>query len=122
MLARPRLTTMSRAGAGVILLLLCSTACRHSRPTASKPTPAPPVEEVRVRKQKITYPDNHDKEIKEILSLARQEHWEEAKVRAEAMHQKDPKNVIVTRVQSWVEQQAQQRREQAVEDKIREID
>jgi type IV pilus assembly protein PilQ len=121
MLARPRQSTLFRATAGVILLLLCSTACHHSRPSASKAPPPEPAEEIEVHKPKIAHND-YDQEIREILALARADHWSQAKARADALHEKDPKNPIITRVQSWVEQQSQQRNEQAVEDKIREID
>jgi len=41
---------------------------------------------------------------------------------ATALYQQDPKNPILTRIQSWVAQQSQQRRAQAVEDEIRKID
>jgi type IV pilus assembly protein PilQ len=56
------------------------------------------------------------------MKLADQGQWEEAQAKANALYRQDPKNPILARVQSWVAQQAQQRRAQAVEDEIRKID
>ncbi len=110
MTPRLRLTTTSKTAAAVTLLLFCLTACQHPAPPASSPPP------------KIAYSKTYDQPIKEIMDLAREDRWEEAQSKANALYQKDPSNVIVARVHSWVTQQAQQRRQQALEDKIREID
>jgi type IV pilus assembly protein PilQ len=92
-----------------MLLLLSMTAC-HSPAPAPKPSP------------KVTYNDTYDREVKSIMELANEGRWEDALAKATALYQQDPKNPIVTRVYTWVNQQAQQRREQALEDKIRSID
>ena len=102
--------TASKAAAAVTLLLFSLTACQQPKPQAARP-PA-----------KVTYSETYDREIKEIMDLARRNQWEEAQVKADALYLKDPKNVIFTRIHSWVDQQAQQHREQAVEDKIRDIE
>jgi type IV pilus assembly protein PilQ len=110
MLPRSRPTTASKAAVAVMLLLFSLTACQQPKPHAAPP-PA-----------KVTYSETYDREIKEIMDLARRNQWEEAQAKADAVYQKDPKNAILTRVHSWVGQQAQQRRQQALEDKIRDID
>src|ERR1051326_9030292 len=109
MIARPDLTKPSRALAVLALLLFSFTGCQHTAP----PPPEPP---------KVKYSENYDKEIKEIMDLASKDRWEEAQAKAAALHQRDPKNPLVDRVQNWVIQAGQKRREQALEDKIRDID
>ncbi len=99
-----------KAAAMAILLLFAMPACRHTPST----TPPPP--------QRVKYSQTYDPEIKEILALAKENRWEEAQAKAKALHERDPKNPILGRVQTWVDQQAQQRRAQALEDQIRSID
>ncbi len=110
MLSRIRVTTASKAAAAVALLLVSLTACQHPQP---QPSPPPP---------KVVFNETYDREIKEILELARQNRWEDAQTKATALYRQDPKNPIVARVNSWVAQQSQQHRSQALEDKIRDID
>jgi type IV pilus assembly protein PilQ len=110
MLSRIRATTTSKAAAAVALLLFSLTACQQPKP---QPPPPPP---------KVLFNETYDREIQEILDLARQNRWEDAQTKATALYQQDPKNPIVARVNSWVTQQSQQRRSQALEDKIRNID
>jgi type IV pilus assembly protein PilQ len=107
MLSRSRLTP-TKAAVATALLLCSLTACQHS--------PAPPP------KPPATYSETYDRQVKEILELANQNHWEEAQTKANALYAQNPKNPIVDRVHNWVNQQAQQRRAQALEDKIRTID
>jgi type II secretory pathway component GspD/PulD (secretin) len=109
MLSRTRLSTTSKAAAAVALLLCIFTACQNPKPKAPS---APPVE----------YSRKFDAEIKEIMDLARKGRWEEAQAKATALHEMAPKSTVVERVYTWVVQTGQQRREQALEDEIREID
>jgi len=109
---RPKLMSNSKATAAIALLLVFITACRHSAPPP--PPPAAP--------KKITYSESYDKEIREIMDLAGKDRWEEAEVKAAALQQKDPKNPMFERVHTWVMQARQKRREQALENKIRDID
>src|SRR4051812_24148643 len=109
MLSPPKLTTTIIATAAA-LLLLGLTACQH-------PAPPPPKEP-----PKVVYSDTYDKEIQQIMDLAGQKRWEEAQGRARALYDQDPSNQILARVHSWVDQQAQASRAQALEDKIRSID
>src|SRR6266850_7970462 len=110
---RPKLMSNSNATAAAIaLLLVLITACRHSAPPP--PPPAAP--------KKIAYSVNYDKEIREVMDLAGKERWEEAEVKAAALQQKDPKNPMLERVHTWVMLAGQKRREQALENKIRDID
>lgn len=102
------------------MLLLCSSVgCRHTPPkeaSVSSTSPPPPP------KPKVLYSKTHDREIKEILDLAAKDRWEEAQIRAAELHQNNPKNQLIERLQIWVNQSAQKRREQALENRIRDID
>jgi type IV pilus assembly protein PilQ len=109
MLSRFRLRIASKAAAAVTLLLFSLTACQHSKPQAPS---SPPVK----------YSKNYDPEIKEIMDLANQGKWEDARTKANALHEMAPKSPLVQRVYDWVVQTGQQRREQALENQIREID
>ncbi len=111
MLSRPKLTTTTFGSVAAALLLLGLTACHH--PAPPPPAPEPP---------RVTYSETYDREIKEIMALASQNRWEEAQNRATALYNQDPKNPILARVHSWVDQQAHSLRAQALEDKIRSID
>src|SRR5207245_2441706 len=119
----------SKAAAAMGLLLICLTGCHHplaparalataaaSAPVAGSPaTPAPG------STPKVKYNETYDPEIKEIVELAGKERWEEAQAKAEALVEKAPQNAMVKRVHGWVLDARQKRREQALEDKIREI-
>jgi type IV pilus assembly protein PilQ len=109
MLSRSRLSHTSKAAAAVALLLFSFTACQNPKPKAPGPPP-------------ITYNKSYDPEIKEIMDLAGKGRWEEAQAKATALREMAPKNALVERVYSWVVQTGQQRREQALENEIREID
>src|ERR1700730_12157951 len=106
----PKLTTTTRATAAAVLLLLSLTACQHPAPPPPKTPP------------KVIYSETYDREIKEIMDLAAQNRWEDAQARANALYAQDPNNQILARVHSWIDQQAQALRAQALEDKIRSID
>lgn len=71
---------------------------------------------------KVTYNETYDKEIKAIIDLAKDNHWEEAQVQSEALLKRDPGNPMLMRLQVWVTQQQRKRREQKLEDEIRAID
>src|SRR2546430_1012701 len=107
---RPKLKSNSNATAAIAMLLITLTACRHSAP----PPPAAP--------KKIAYNETYDKEIREVMDLAGKDRWEEAEVKAAALQQRDPKNPMLERIHTWVMQAGQKRREQALENKIRDID
>ncbi len=108
MLSRFRLSSASKAAAAVMLLLCCFTACQHPKPAPPSPPP-------------VTYSKKYDAEIKEIMDLASRGRWEEAQVKATALHEMAPKSTLVERVYTWVVQTGHQRREQALENQIREI-
>lgn len=125
-----RLTTSSKAAAGIVLVLFAFTACKHphqaefaavpepgafaSTPLATSPPDAIP--------PKVKYNQTHDAEIDQILDLARANRWEDAEKRAQALFVSDPTNPIVARVNSWVKAQAQRLRQQALESEIRKIE
>src|SRR5215471_4149904 len=102
----------SKATLTTAVLLASLTACKHT-----PPPPPPPVEP-----PKISYNETYDREIKEILDLAGKDRWEEAEIKAARLQQKDPKNPMLERVHTWVMQAGQKRREQSLENKIRDID
>lgn len=110
MFARSWLTSPVKAAAAAMLLLFSMTAC-HNPPPPPPPKPPPP-----------TYSETYDQQIKEVLDLAKAGRWEEAEAKSNTLLASDPKNPILQRVKSWLEQSAQQRRAQALEDKIRSID
>ena len=109
MLSRFRLSATSKAAAAVALLLCSFTACQNPKPKV----PSPP---------SVEYSRKYDAEIKEIMDLANKGRWEEAQAKATALHEMAPKSSLVERVYTWVVQTGQQRREQALENEIREID
>lgn len=122
MRSRTRLTTTLSVATALALLMSTLTACRHSGPPR-QPPPAPPEPSPALqRKPKVKYSESHDAEIKKILDLAREDKWEEAETRATDLFNRDPFNPLVARIQSWVKAQGQQRRQQALEAQIREID
>jgi type IV pilus assembly protein PilQ len=110
MLSQRRLTITAKAAAGIGLALLAFTACQNPKPAPPKPAPPP------------TFSEIYDRDINEVLQLAKENRWEEAQARANALFNQDPKNPILGRLHTWVDQAAQQRRQQALEDKIRSID
>jgi type IV pilus assembly protein PilQ len=110
MLPPPRLTTTLLATAVPALLLLGLTSCQNPQTSTQKPPPP------------ARYNATYDKEINHIMELASQDRWEDAQREVQALYQQDPTNPTLARIDTWVNQQAQRRRAQAVEDKIRSID
>lgn len=100
----------------MLLLLIFVTACQHSSP----PKPPKPPEPAKVAKP--VPEESYDRQIEDILALARREKWEQAKASADVLYQQAPKNAQVERIHSWVTQSAQKAREKQLEDQIREID
>ncbi|MGA2660439.1 MAG: type II secretion system protein GspD, partial [Verrucomicrobiota bacterium] len=119
MLSQNRLTIPSKAVTAIVLMLVAMSGCQHS-PPSPPPSPSPPPPPP--KPPKVVFSKSHDQEIKEIMELARQDRWEEAQTKAFLLWQQNKNNPIVMRVHVWVDQQAQLRRAQALEDKIREID
>jgi type IV pilus assembly protein PilQ len=109
---KPKPMSNLKATAAIAMLLICASACRHTAPPPPPLAPPP----------KIAYNETYDKEIREVMDLAAKDRWEDAEVKASALQQKDPKNPMLERVHSWVMQAGQKRREQALENKIRDID
>jgi len=56
------------------------------------------------------------------MDLARQGRWEEAHLETAGLVARDPKNPMLQRLHTWVSQQSQQLRQQALEDEIRKVD
>jgi len=80
-------------------------------PTINLPTPP-----------KVEYDPVYDSEIKEVFRLAGKNQWEEAQAKSAGLVQFCPTNAMLERLNNWVVQQGQKRREQALEDEIRNID
>ena len=71
---------------------------------------------------KVEYDPIYDSEIKEVFRLANKNQWEEAQAKSAGLVQFDPKNAMLQRLNTWVVQEGKKRREQALEDEIRNID
>ena len=88
-------------------------------PTTAPPLP-PAIQSVDVTK--VEYDPIYDSEIKEVFRLANANKWEAARAKSAGLVQFDPKNAMLQRLNTWVVQQGKRRREQALEDEIRNID
>jgi len=114
----------------IIATLVLLTGCQHPtnqpQSTAKSATPkthvAPPQPAPPTPPPKIEFNTNYDPEIKAVLELADKDRWEEAGAKTTDLVKRDPTNVMLQRLQTWVAQQGQKRREQALEDEIRKID
>jgi type II secretory pathway component GspD/PulD (secretin) len=127
-----------------LLLAICLAGCRSTtRSTAARPASPPEAKKAAAKPApaqtpavssptnasnaevglpKLTYSAAHDGEFKAIFDLAAKSKWEEAETRASRLYEADPEDASAQRLLSWVTKQRKLRREQAVEDKIREID
>ncbi len=72
--------------------------------------------------RKIKYDTAYDTDIRAILALADNNEWDEACRRSEALLAKRPDDTMLQRLDTWVLNERKRLREQAMEDKIREID
>lgn len=71
---------------------------------------------------KVIYNSSYDAQFQAIFEAAKAGRWEEAEERATQLSENDPQDASIRRVHTWVMKQRQLRRDQAVEDKIREIE
>ena len=104
-------------------LLICAllVACQSSGTKPSKPKKAPGDKNVPMEPP-TKYSQSFDKEIEEVFELAKKDRWEEAEELIENVLKDAPKDPTVMRVHEWVTQQREVLRNQALEDKIRQID
>jgi type IV pilus assembly protein PilQ len=108
-----------------IVALVLLTGCQQTQPqyrplpSAQSQPASPPAAP---NQAKVEYSELYDREIKEILALANQDRWEEARTQSAALLNRDPQNAMLKRLDTWVVQQSQARREQALEDDIRRVD
>jgi type IV pilus assembly protein PilQ len=100
----------------LVLLLVYVPGCQHSRELSQ---PASASEKPRPR---VKYSKTYDEQIRAVFDLARKNQWEDAEVKATALYAQDPENRALQRLYGWVKKEGQLRREQAVEDRIREIE
>jgi len=110
----------------VLYLLSGMTACRQREETQPRfasfnGAPAETLPPAKPAKS-VKYSSDHDAEIKGIMDLAAVGRWEEAGKKADALLLRDPLNPMVIRVSSWVKENTQRQREQALEDRIRTVD
>ncbi|MBM3879797.1 MAG: type II secretion system protein GspD [Verrucomicrobia bacterium] len=127
-----RASSHLRAAVGwlVLLAFLASSCQRYPASSSSRASQSRPAKTATSKRAAATeeaappvrYSSTHDDEIKEILNLATQRKWEEAEIHANALIARDPQDPAAQRLLTWVRQQRELRREQALEDKIREID
>ena len=73
------------------------------------------------KKPPIAFNGAYDEEILEIFDLARKGNWEQAENRVAQLHEMDPQNPTVDRLQNWVTKERQTLRDRAIEDEIRQI-
>ncbi len=97
---------------GLVLFVGCQQP-RYKESLPGAPASPPP---------KVNYNEMFDDEIKQVMALADDGRWEEALTQSGAVLTRAPTNAMLVRLHSWVEQQATKRREQALEDKIREVE
>ena len=107
--------------AGLVLLIGCRTTPANFSPVPAqtKSKPAPPVSSAPAKGPSSK---TYDNEIKGVIELASQDRWEEAQNASTTLYEKDPTNAMLQRLNDWVRQQGQKRREQALENKIREVE
>ncbi len=106
-----------------IAALVVLTSCRQTQPEYKTPVAAPtPAPAPTPPPPKVEYSPVYDTQIKAILELANKGRWEEADTQSQALLQRDPQNAMLQRLNTWVMQQSQARREQALEDEIRKVD
>ena len=102
---------------GLVLL----AGCQQPQSRRQNPKPEPKAQATPAR-PKVTFNETYDADIKAVLKLANDDKWEEAQTQADALLAKDPKQPMLERLQTWVKQESQKRREQALEDNIRSVD
>ncbi len=116
---------------------MAATACRRyeegaapaATPAKTAPAPAPEAATAKpetapkeTAEPKILYSAYNDDEVKTILKLANDGHWEDAEARTRALIAKDPQDAAAQRLLGWVQKQREIQRNKALEDRIREID
>ena len=109
----------------LVLLAGCQQPQTKSKPvsapvSAPVPPPKPTVAPLDAPVPRID--ESNDAEIAAVLELARQDRWEDARAKAAGILQFDPQNPMLQRLHTWVVQQGQKHREQALEDEIRKVD
>ncbi|HAV65507.1 MAG TPA: type II secretory pathway protein [Verrucomicrobiales bacterium] len=122
----------------VALAALAATSCASrrerpagpipdARPSAAEPatngvaaaaSPAPAQVEI----PKVRFDAAHDEEIKKVFDLANSGRWEEAENQARSLVEQFPNDSALNRLYTWVSDSRQRVRDQAIEDKIRQID
>ncbi len=110
-----------------IILVLLAGCVSSKKPAATQPRTQPAKEQPNEKSSVTTPPAvqqsaNNDEEIKIILDLADKGKWDEAETRAAVLFEKSPQDPSVVRTFTWVKNERQRRREQALEDRIRAID
>jgi len=105
----------------ITVALVLLTSCRHPQPQY-QPVPTPPAPAAAAAQPKIEYSETYDTQIQAVMELARKDLWEEAQMQTTALIERDPQDAMLQRLHSWVAQQAQYRREQALEDDIRKVE
>lgn len=110
----------ARAWLALAAAMLILQGCQSTQDPDGKPTPPP---KKATKKEKPTrFSRDYDAEIREIFELAKDDRWEEAQTKIEALREQAPEDPTVKRVHEWVVQQQALLRDQALEDTIRKID
>jgi type IV pilus assembly protein PilQ len=108
----------------MVLLIGCRTTPSSPPPGSAQPKyrAVPPPKPAPPAPPKVAISETYDKEIKGVIDLASHDRWEEAETASSALHAHDPGNAMLQRLHDWVVEQGQKRREQALENKIREVE
>ena len=97
---------------GLVLFAGCQQP-RYKESLPGAPASPPP---------KVKYSESFDAEIEAVVALARDNNWSAAEKESAVLLQKDPASAVLQRLHTWVTQQGQKQREQALENKIREVE
>ena len=66
--------------------------------------------------------DRYNEEIREVISLARRNEWDEARTQASALYALDPEDPEIERIYNWVEMEIKRRQQKAMEEELRDIE
>ncbi|MBI3851094.1 MAG: type II secretion system protein GspD [Verrucomicrobia bacterium] len=94
----------------------------RTKEPVKEPVKEPAKEKPQAAPARVQSSANNDEEIKAITDLAKKNQWDEAETRATVLFEKSPQDPLVVRILGYVKKERQLRREQALEDSIREID
>ncbi len=117
-------TIRGRSTPGSLLPLTVALSCLLGCQSGSKEKKKSPPKPARIdlSADAPKYSKKYDTEITQVFELAKENRWEDALNITTELLQKAPDDASVVRIHTWVTQQQELLRNQALEDKIRRID